>query len=212
MEDSKSVSHEDRKFVSHSKIFGYWKDKSISASGRVYKTSAASTNAIDVVVDWHEPECWACREFIDKIYDLKTYDQMTDAQIWNSSVVRNKLNRCHIVPHALGGSDTDPSNYFLLCKKCHEESPDTSDRKIFLRWVYKKRSNANMLGRDLTALVNNILTECDEQNKDPFSFDIEKSVKVISQGQKISDSTLVYSFVSGCNGKSNRRKKSVSQF
>lgn len=189
---------EERKFIQHSKIFGYWKDKSISKSGRVYKTDKAGKNAIDVVVDWHEPECWACRKFIDGIYDLKTYDKMTDAQIWGSGVVRSYLERCHIVPHALGGSDTDPSNYFLLCKKCHEEAPDTADRKNFLRWVYKKRSNVHLFGRDMTKLFDDILAECKEQGKDPSTFDIGDSIGLGSHGQKISDSSIVYGFVSGC--------------
>lgn len=35
----------------------------------------------------------------------------------------------------LGGSDSDPSNYALLCPQCHVDAPDILDGKAFWRWV-----------------------------------------------------------------------------
>lgn len=45
-----------------------------------------------------------------------------------------KLERCHIVPHSLGGKDI-PSNYVLLCKRCHLDNPNVSDPEIMWDWL-----------------------------------------------------------------------------
>lgn len=45
-----------------------------------------------------------------------------------------KLERCHIVPHSLGGKDT-PSNFVLLCKRCHIDNPNVSDPEIMWDWL-----------------------------------------------------------------------------
>ncbi|EPM6851191.1 HNH endonuclease [Enterococcus hirae] len=45
-----------------------------------------------------------------------------------------KLERCHIVPHSLGGKDI-PSNYVLLCKRCHIDNPNVSDPEIMWDWL-----------------------------------------------------------------------------
>lgn len=55
---------------------------------------------------------------------------------------RKRLDRAHVIPHALGGSDTDPGNYVLLCKSCHRESPDVADKRALWGWVLHRRSNS----------------------------------------------------------------------
>lgn len=45
------------------------------------------------------------------------------------------LERCHIVGHANGGSDTDPRNYFLLCRECHRNQPDGGTYNEQIRWL-----------------------------------------------------------------------------
>ena len=45
-----------------------------------------------------------------------------------------KLQRCHIVPRMLGGSD-DPSNLIGLCAQCHDEQPDVADPDEVWRWI-----------------------------------------------------------------------------
>ena len=203
MSNDKSDSHEERKCIQHSKIYGYWKDKSITEDGKVVKTeNYAPEDVIDVVVDYGEPECWACGTKIDGIYKLKTYDDMLKnnvEKIWDTAAVRKHLQRCHIVPHALGGADDDPSNYFLLCDKCHAESPDTMEPSYFLRWVYKKRKQRWIDGRNLYEMANEVIDECKRLGKDPHSFDISKVAKAIAQGNHMSDATMIYSFVSGCS-------------
>lgn len=44
------------------------------------------------------------------------------------------LQRCHIIPDALGGKD-EASNIVLLCDKCHEEGPNVEDSEIMWDWI-----------------------------------------------------------------------------
>ena len=57
---------------------------------------------------------------------------------WRCGCVRN-LERCHIIPRALGGEDI-PSNFVLLCKRCHSENPNVNDPEIMWDWskAYKE--------------------------------------------------------------------------
>jgi hypothetical protein len=83
------------------------------------------------VIDTGEPTCWACGEFWWGRYDPP--NKATPQQIlraWN----RAPLQRCHIVASSLGGSD-DPSNLFLMCRDCHDRSPNTCSREAFLTWA-----------------------------------------------------------------------------
>lgn len=45
-----------------------------------------------------------------------------------------KLERCHIIPHSLGGKDA-PENLVLLCKRCHAEGPNVVDPEIMWDWI-----------------------------------------------------------------------------
>lgn len=45
-----------------------------------------------------------------------------------------KLYRCHIVPSSAGGQDV-PSNYVLLCRRCHEQAPNCTDGQIMMDWL-----------------------------------------------------------------------------
>jgi len=62
-------------------------------------------------VDWVDAEthCWRCAE-------------------------EASLDRCHIVPRALRGSE-HPSNLVLLCLKCHREAPNVSDPEFMWQWL-----------------------------------------------------------------------------
>lgn len=65
----------------------------------------------DLSVDWSEAHiyCWRCG-------------------------CKRKLERCHIVPHSLGGKD-EPENIVLLCKRCHADAPNVSDPEIMWDWI-----------------------------------------------------------------------------
>lgn len=49
---------------------------------------------------------------------------------------KSNLDRCHIVPESLNGS-SHPSNFVLLCKRCHGEAPNIADPKFMWIWLYK---------------------------------------------------------------------------
>lgn len=65
----------------------------------------------DLNIDWSEGEerCWRCG-------------------------ARTNLMRCHIVPRSLGGEDA-PDNLVVLCRECHEQGPNVSDREIMWDWL-----------------------------------------------------------------------------
>ncbi|WP_033410229.1 HNH endonuclease signature motif containing protein [Rudaea cellulosilytica] len=62
-------------------------------------------------VDWSEAEklCWRCAH-------------------------KRMLQRCHIVPRALGG-DESPGNLVLLCAQCHAEAPNVADTEFMWVWL-----------------------------------------------------------------------------
>jgi hypothetical protein len=72
----------------------------------------------ELMFDWSDAEfcCWACG-------------------LSSGSV---ELQRCHIIPHALGGKD-EPSNYVLLCGLCHEEAPNIKSETIMWKWLREVR-------------------------------------------------------------------------
>lgn len=47
---------------------------------------------------------------------------------------KRSLERCHIIPRSLGGEDI-PSNYVLLCKRCHLENPNVYDSESMWDWL-----------------------------------------------------------------------------
>jgi len=46
----------------------------------------------------------------------------------------SNLEKCHIVPKSLGGSD-DVSNLVLLCNRCHKEAPNVQDHRFMWIWL-----------------------------------------------------------------------------
>ena len=65
----------------------------------------------DLSVDWIEADthCWRCG-------------------------CKKGLQRCHIVPDALGGKD-EPANIVLLCGRCHADGPNVDDPEIMWDWI-----------------------------------------------------------------------------
>jgi hypothetical protein len=68
-------------------------------------------NEAEIGVDWVEAEerCWRCG------YEAS-------------------LQKCHIVPDSLGGS-SEPSNFVLLCHRCHREAPDHTNPEYMWTWI-----------------------------------------------------------------------------
>lgn len=134
--------------TSHYRIFDYWKDKVILSTGEVKSTRECKPSAdLEMVVrDWGEPCCWACGcpaikdEELNRFFENNpdTADHTFYKKLYDLKSVKHELNRCHIHPNALGGSDS-PENLFLMCEECHALSPDTINRSAFFRWVYDRR-------------------------------------------------------------------------
>ena len=61
---------------------------------------------------------------------------------WRCAHKRN-LQRCHIIPRALGGSE-EPSNLVLLCAQCHSEAPNVNDPEFM--WVWLRAHAAALYG------------------------------------------------------------------
>ena len=97
-----------------------------------------------VISDIGEPTCAACRSYFNGIYDAP-------AEIWEStsctSVKVEKTwkaacDKAHIVPSALGGSDTDPDNFAPLCRRCNNLDPHITDVDKWFEWAdISSRSN-----------------------------------------------------------------------
>ena len=47
---------------------------------------------------------------------------------------KSRLERCHIIPKSLGGSD-EAYNLIVLCKKCHKEAPNINDSNFIWNWI-----------------------------------------------------------------------------
>jgi hypothetical protein len=56
-----------------------------------------------------------------------------DKVCWNCGCCRS-LQKCHIVPKALGGEDS-PQNTVALCAQCHDLAPDVLDEGEIWRWI-----------------------------------------------------------------------------
>jgi hypothetical protein len=65
----------------------------------------------DIGVDWCDADerCWRCG-------------------------YKARLEKCHIIPHSLGGVD-EVSNLVLLCNRCHKEAPNSTDKECMWEWI-----------------------------------------------------------------------------
>lgn len=74
--------------------------------------------------DLGEPCCFACGWYSER------WDKPTARSSWE----RAALERAHIVPSSLEGSD-EADNLILLCPPCHIDSPDWPDPSEMARWI-----------------------------------------------------------------------------
>lgn len=187
----------------HSNIFEYFKDKCITENGELTievaynghdPTKANISNSIPVIEDWGEPCCFACNAWTGVALNNQDGDL---TQLWDNPAVKRQLQRAHIIPDALGGSDT-ASNLFCLCRRCHRDSPDTLYASEFFRWVYLRRKEGQLTQRALTKAIN----ECKKRNINPSfihtgtTFDMTFET-MGSHGGSISESSFVASLVGG---------------
>lgn len=156
------------------KIVEYWKDKYISKNLEI--VSSNETDSLPVIDDWGEPECWACGEFHENIYLNPAYLECIKSgenclKVWDFPEAKF-LQKAHIVPKMLGGEKV-PSNYFLLCKRCHQESPDFIDSCYFFAYIRHTRNNAHEVrARRENEIMRAVYELCNELNKNILTFDL----------------------------------------
>lgn len=94
-------------------------------------------------MDCGEPSCFAC--------GWMAADPDDDPVLWDVWD-RASLERCHLVPHALGGTD-EPANLVLLCGRCHAEAPDVGDPRYMLRWIAVREYWGRAFVRELDSAI-----------------------------------------------------------
>ena len=52
--------------------------------------------------------------------------------------IKSNLQKCHIIPHALGGKGK-PSNLVLLCINCHKENPNVNSYNGYWDWLKSRK-------------------------------------------------------------------------
>lgn len=122
----------------HSDVVAWWYKKYINPDGSI--TDEAKPGGELVLVDRGEPSCWACNKQVIPPQDDSDCDWR---KMWDNGYTTSHLERCHIQAESLGGKD-EPSNLFLMCKRCHAESPDVKNTSAFFRWVYDKRQSYSL--------------------------------------------------------------------
>lgn len=88
------------------------------------KREAIKTQKEEIISYWkiRQSECGLSIDWED-----------ADKRCWRCGCESN-LERCHIIPYALGGKD-EPENLVLLCKRCHAEGPNVKDSEIMWDWI-----------------------------------------------------------------------------
>jgi len=122
------------------------------------------------VIDWGEPECFACRSFsfkpkvakliasqIKSLKKKKLNEKKYDSESWRIIIEAWKGvigARCHLHAHCFEGPDK-PSNLVLLCDECHSIMDDIflgkkEDRLKQILWINNREKE----------LKNEILQPC----------------------------------------------------
>jgi hypothetical protein len=84
-----------------------------------------SETPIKAIVDYwtpHEDECGLAIDWAE-----------AHERCWRCGYKSN-LEKCHIIPDSLWGPDV-PSNFVLLCKRCHREAPNIKDPRFMWIWM-----------------------------------------------------------------------------
>jgi hypothetical protein len=128
-------------------IADYWEE-----NNDIYET--------ELNFDWGDcrTHCWNCGD-----------DKQSKS---NPKTIR--LERCHIIPHSLGGVDM-PHNYVLLCKDCHKIAPDITNPKYMWEWI---KSNKTTFGLTNTYRIEKALSLFKERRGYDFIDIIKKGISM----------------------------------
>jgi 5-methylcytosine-specific restriction endonuclease McrA len=146
------------------KILEYWRSDSASWYLDNMSKSAGIKFDFHLKVNPIHQQCFACnRVFIN--------------HKWGE---RNILERSHIVPHALGGSDS-PVNFVLLCKHCHLENPNVDNEITYLRWLQSHKSRVEIVSDEIHYLAKGMI----DRNKLNKALSVARLDEIIPKGVDI---------------------------
>ncbi|MBQ9013590.1 MAG: HNH endonuclease [Bacilli bacterium] len=86
-----------------------------------------------------------------------------------------KLEKCHLIPKVLGGTD-EVDNLVLLCRKHHQKAPNTSFTKdIMLNWIEEeaekydkltnmKKDDVNIIAGSIIKMRERLIEEVEDKN------------------------------------------------
>ncbi|UZH08191.1 MULTISPECIES: HNH endonuclease [unclassified Halomonas] len=122
---------------------------SLPAKREVFEHWRHRIGELGFFIDWGEPSCWACGFHYSDKYDIRKPDASLEEiyRCWD----KIPLQRCHIVPKSLGGTD-ECDNLFLMCRECHDLAPNTSIPEIFYEWARAQSSYVREAQKIKTAL------------------------------------------------------------
>lgn len=112
---------------------------------------------------------------------VKSEDKFSVSQCWRCGI-KKRLDRCHIKAQAISGAD-EPSNFVLLCKHCHFDSPNTDNSDFIWEWLdhYRMRPEADLwfhLGvREYNSLYQENLYELIKGNETTFENVFHEKIK-----------------------------------
>ena len=119
------------------KIFKYWRsDAAIKRMKHLSKEADIDFNFHLIINSIHQ-ECFACnRMFLKHKWEFGH---------------KNYLQRCHIVPRQLGGSN-HVSNIVLLCRHCHLENPNVRNETAYFKWLQFHKSRYEIINDEVRQL------------------------------------------------------------
>ncbi len=162
------MANKKRRFPSKEKILAAWWGKLGNPNRK--DRLAEKTNG-KLRLDSQTDRCWCCRA-------LENWWLTPDNEIDQSRNTR--IERCHIVPHSLGGKD-NPLNFVLLCVDCHRKSPDIKDEFSLFKWMEQEADKRNDYWASFT---DGLKSQFPEISKKP----IEKGMIAVHHIFKIRDS------------------------
>lgn len=117
------------------KIYQYW----VTVGQARLKELLGEVPSQLLYLDTEYPECFACgrpARTVKNPRDIRDY--------WNKS---KYLEKCHIIPDCLGGSNT-VDNLVMMCRECNMSNPETNSEVYFWRWFQTKKKALAMFQID----------------------------------------------------------------
>lgn len=197
------------KTVTHYDVFNYWKDKCVDKYGNVYTEGTTNYDTtVAVVEDWGEPSCWACglsaidyssMSESDEAKYIKALEDDSDfglKNIYSRKDVKHNLQLAHIRAKSLQGNN-EPSNILLLCPRCHRDSPDVSNKRMILSWLFKRRKEGTVAIRCMYKATD-ILKKDYQINVAPGLFDFNEAFQrnaITCHGSVMVEDSITYALV-----------------